>query len=119
MADTETTFQSIPHTTGWKQVTGTEPGQPVHSLWKSALLILILTGLFVVYLLVKPGPPQAVTLVDNLTQGLLEGVGLFLALPLWLIWNRRKGPSDDSLLPNTAVTNPSQRWVPFLLSLVF
>src|SRR6266581_327528 len=108
---------SIPHTTGWKQVTGTEPGQSVHSLWKSALLILMLTGVFVVYLLVKPGPPQAVTLVDNLSQGLLEGVGLFLALPLWLIWGMRKGPSDGSLLPNAAVTNPSQRWVPFLLSL--
>src|SRR6266567_2593710 len=108
---------SIPHTTGWKQVTSTEPGQSVHSLWKSALLILMLTGIFVVYLLVKPGPPQAVTLVDNLSQGLLEGVGLFLALPVWFIWGRRKGPSDGSLLPNAAVTNPSQRWVPFLLSL--
>ena len=117
MADTETTFQSIPPTTGWEQGTRTQPGQSVRSLWKSALLILVLTGLFVAYLLVKPGPPQAVTLVDNLIQGLLEGVGLLFALPLWLIWGRRKGPSDDSLLPNAAVTNPSQRWVPFLLSL--
>src|SRR5207248_921019 len=115
MADTETTFQSIPHTRDWEQVTRSQPRQYVHLLWKSALLILVLTGLFVVYLLVKPGPPQAVTLVDNLIQGLLEGVGLFLALPLWLIWSRRKGPSDGSLLPNAAVTNPSQRWVPFLL----
>src|SRR5438270_3665224 len=117
MADTETTFQSIPPTTGWEQVTKTQPGRYVHSLWKSALLILVLTGLFVAYLLVKPGPPQAVTLVDNLIQGLLEAVGLFLALPLWFIWSRRKRPSDGSLLPNVAVTNPSQRWVPFLLSL--
>lgn len=91
--------------------------QGMRSLGKSLVLILLLTGLFVAYLLVKPGPPQAVTLVDNLIQGLLEGVGLFLTLPLWLFWGGRKGPSADSSLPNAAVTTPSQRWVPLLLSL--
>jgi signal transduction histidine kinase len=91
--------------------------QDMRFLGKSLVLILLLNGLFVAYLLVRPGLPQAVTLVDNLTQGLLEGVGLLLALPLWLFWARRKGPSAGSLQPNAAVTNPNQRWVPLLLSL--
>ena len=59
-------------------------GQYMRSLWKSGLLILILTGLFVTYLLVKPGWPERVTLVDNIIQGLLEGVGLMLALPFFV-----------------------------------
>src|ERR1051326_1646313 len=117
MADTGTTVHSKPYTTDWKQITGTQSPQYLSSLWKSALLILVLTGLFVAYLLLKPGPPQAVTLVDNVIQGLLEGVGFFLALPLWFIWNRRNKPLDDSLLSNTAETNLSQRWVPILLGL--
>jgi signal transduction histidine kinase len=91
--------------------------QGMRFLSKNLVLILLLTGLFVAYLLVKPGPPQAVTLVDNLIQGLLEGVGLFLTLPLSLFWGGRKGPSAGSSLPNAAVTTSSQRWVPLLLSL--
>jgi signal transduction histidine kinase len=91
--------------------------QGIRALGKSLILILLLSGFFVAYLLVKPGPPQTVTLVDNLIQGLLEGVGLFLALPLWLFWGGRKGPSADSPLPNASVTSPSQRWLPLLLSL--
>ena len=61
-------------------------GQYIRSLWKSSLLILTLTGLFVGYLLVKPSgsAPERVTLVDNVIQGLLEGVGLLLTLPLFL-----------------------------------
>ena len=117
MANTETTFQTIPHTTDRNLATGTEPRQYVHWLWKGALLILVLTALFVAYLLVKPGPPQSLTLVDNLIQGLLEGVGFFLALPLWLFWGMREKPSDDSLPSNSVVANPGQRWVPVLLSL--
>jgi signal transduction histidine kinase len=84
---------------------------------KGLVLILLLCGLFVVYLLIKPGTPQTVTLVDNLIQGLLEGVGLLLALSLWLSGGGRKGLSVRSLLPGAAGTNPAQRWVPLLLGL--
>src|SRR5258708_12129337 len=84
MADSETTFQGIPHLMDGEQVTGTVQGQYLRSLWKSALLILVLTGLFVVYLLIKPGGPKLGNLGDNITQGLLEGIGLILTLPLFL-----------------------------------
>src|SRR5713226_1149632 len=84
---------------------------------KGLVLILLLCGLFVAYLLIKPGTPQTVTLVDNLIQGLLEGVGLLLALSLWLPGGGRKGLSVRSPLPGAAGTNPAQRWVPLLLGL--
>ena len=84
---------------------------------KGLVLVLLLSGLFVVYLLSKPGTPQTVTLVDNLIQGLLEGVGLFLTLPLWLSGSGRMWPSVRSLLPGAAGMNPIQRWVPLLLGL--
>ncbi len=84
---------------------------------KGLVLILLLCGLFVAYLLIKPGTPHTVTLVDNLIQGLLEGVGLFLAILLWLPGGGRKGLSVRSLLPGAAGTNPAQRWVPLLLGL--
>lgn len=51
---------------------------------KGLALILLLSGLFVAYLLIKPGTPHTINLVDNLLQGLLEGVGLLLVLTLWL-----------------------------------
>jgi len=84
---------------------------------KSFALVLLLGGLFAAYLLFKPGVPLATTLVDNLTQGLLEGVGLLLTLPLWLPGDGRKGLPAGSLPPGTAGTSPVQRWVPLLLSL--
>src|SRR6266849_603104 len=84
---------------------------------KSFALVLLLSGLFAAYLLFKPGVPLAMTLVDNLTQGLLEGVGLLLTLPLWLPGDGRKGLPAGSLPPVTAGTSPVQRWVPLLLSL--
>ena len=65
----------------------------MRSLFQSVLLILVLTGLFVFYLLIKPGGPNQVNLGDNLTQGLLEAVGLLLTLPLF--WHRG-GRGDDS-----------------------
>src|SRR5258706_4936353 len=83
MPDVETTLQSVPHLMDREQVTGTLPGQYVRSLWKSALLILMLTGLFVVYLLIKPGGPKLVNLGDNIAQGLFEAVGLLLTFPLF------------------------------------
>jgi signal transduction histidine kinase len=84
---------------------------------KSFALVLLLSGLFAAYLLFKPGVPLAMTLVDNLAQGLLEGVGLLLTLPLWLPGDGRKGLPAGSLPPGTAETSPVQRWVPLLLSL--
>ncbi|HYL43704.1 MAG TPA: HAMP domain-containing sensor histidine kinase [Ktedonobacteraceae bacterium] len=91
--------------------------QDMRFLGKGLALVLLLNGLFVTYLLVKPGSPQAVTLVDNLIQGLLEGVGLLLTLVLWLFLGRRKGLSAGLLLPNATATSSGQRWVPLLLSL--
>ncbi len=84
---------------------------------KGLVLILLLCGLFVAYLLIKPGAPHTVTLVDNLIQGLLAGVGLFLAILPWLPVGGRKRLSLRSPLPGAAGTNPAQRWVPLLLSL--
>src|SRR5260221_1827975 len=84
---------------------------------KDFALVLLLSGLFAAYLLFKPEMPLAMTLVDNLTQGLFEGVGLLLALPLWLPGDGRKGLPAGSLPPGTAGTSPVQRWVPLLLSL--
>ncbi len=84
---------------------------------KGLVLVLLLSGLFVIYLLSKAGTPQTVTLVDNLIQGLLEGVGLFLTLPLWLPGGGRMWPPARSLLPGAAGMNPVQRWVPLLLGL--
>jgi hypothetical protein len=113
MADTETKLQSIPHPIDWEQVMGTVPGQYVRSLWRSALLILILTGLFVVYLIIKPGGPQSVNLGDNVIQGLLEAVGFLLTLPLIL----RARPFLAPFSGHVAPARTPQRWVPILLGL--
>ena len=84
---------------------------------KGLVLILLVSGLFAAYLLIKPGDPQMVTLVDNLTQVLLAGVGLFLAILPWLPVGGGKRLSLRSLLPGAAGTKPAQRWVPLLLGL--
>lgn len=84
---------------------------------KGLVLILLLCGLFAAYLLLKPGAPQTVTLVDNLIQGLFAGVGLFLAILPWLPVGGGKRLSLRSPLPGAGGTNPAQRWVPLLLSL--
>ena len=117
MADTETTFQSIPHLMDREQVTGTVHGQYVRSLWKSVLLILVLTGLFVAYLLIKPGGPKLVNLGDNITQGLLEAVGLLLTLPLFGQGNGRGGRFPAPFTGHVAPARTPQRWVPLLLGL--
>lgn len=84
---------------------------------KGLVLILLLCGLFAAYLLLKPGAPQTVTLVDNLIQELFAGVGLFLAILPWLPVGGGKRLSLRSPLPGAGGTNPAQRWVPLLLSL--
>ena len=85
--------------------------------WKGLLLILVLITLFVIYLLFKPGPPASVTLVDNLTQALFEGVGFFLTLPLFLQSSRLRKltPAPSRIRPPSSLT--TQRWVPLLLGL--
>jgi signal transduction histidine kinase len=70
---------------------------------KGLVLILLLSGLFAAYVLIQPGAPHMVTLVDNLIKGLLAGVGLFLVVLPWV--------------PGAAGTTPAQRWVPLLLGL--
>src|SRR6266487_3376785 len=94
-------------------------GQSMRSLWKSALLILTLTGLFVSYLLFKPGgsSPTLVTFVDNVIQGLLEGVGLLLTLPLFLHGIGRTRQGNVSFAERVAPARIGQRWVPILLGL--
>ncbi len=85
---------------------------------KSFVLILLLSGLFGAYLLYKPGDPHMVILVDNLTQGLLEGMGLLLTLPLFLPRGGQMGsPAGTLPQPGTATTSFTQRWVPLLLGL--
>jgi len=117
MADSETTFQSIPHLMDGEQVTGTVQGQYMRSLWKSALLILMLTGLFVVYLLIKPGGPKLVNLGDNISQGLLEAVGLLLTFPLFWHGCGRGGRFPAPFTGYVAPARTLQRWVPLLLGL--
>ncbi len=94
-------------------------GQTMRSLWKSGLLILTLTGLFVSYLLLKPGgsSPDQVTFVDNVIQGLLECVGLLLTLPLFLHGIGRTRHRNVSFAERVAPARIGQRWVPVLLGL--
>jgi hypothetical protein len=94
-------------------------GQTMRSLWKSGLIILTLTGLFVSYLLFKPGgsSPDLVKFVDNVTQGLLEGVGLLLTLPLFLYGIGRTRQKHVSFAERVAPGRIGQRWVPVLLGL--
>src|SRR5437588_7838534 len=91
--------------------------QATRLLCKSLVLIVLLTALFVVYLLFKPGSPAWVTLVDNLVQGLLEGVGLFLTLPLFLQRHHRRMPGPESSRSRSVPSPTTQRWVPLLLGL--
>lgn len=119
MAKTETSVRTAANSLYWKPAVRIINGQYVRSLWKSSLLVLTLTGLFVSYLLVKPGgsAPGLVTLVDNIIQGLLEGVGLILTLPLFLQGINRIGQRNISFAERIAPTRTGQRWVPLLLGL--
>src|SRR5260370_37811927 len=91
--------------------------QATRLLCKSLVLIVLLTALFVVYLLFKPGSPAWVTLVDNLVQGLLEGVGLFLTLPLFLQRSQQRMHAPESSRSRPAPSQRTQRWGPLLLGL--
>src|SRR5436305_2941754 len=91
--------------------------RPISSLWKSLILILLLTALFVVYLLFKPGNPASVTLVDNLIQGILEGVGLFLTFPYFLPSSHQSEHVPTSSQSSPTPPQTRQQCVPFLLGL--
>ena len=77
MADTDTGISAAPQPEQGGQVLTVIDGQCMRSLWKSGLLVLVLTALFVAYLLIKPGGPARVTFIDNIIQGLLEGAAVF------------------------------------------
>src|SRR5947209_2237849 len=117
MADTETEISAALQPGHEGQVLTVSHGLYVRSLWKSGLLVLVLTGLFVAYLLIKPGGPERVAFVDNIIQGLLEGVGLLLALPLFVRGIGRIRQSPPSFAERVAPAKTSQRWVPLLLGL--
>jgi len=112
MVDTETPFPSRRPVLS-EQGMGTPYGEIARFLWKSTLLIFLLTSLFVTYLLIKPGGPAVVNLGDNVIQGLLEGVGLLLTLPLFWPGSGRRVPFTGRVAP----ARTPQRWVPFLLGL--
>jgi len=117
MADTDTGISAAPQPEQGGQVLTVIDGQCMRSLWKSGLLVIVLTGLFVAYLLIKPGGPARVTFIDNIIQGLLEGVGLILALPFFIEVIHRIRQSPPSFAERVAPAKTSQRWVPLLLGL--
>src|SRR5438552_648431 len=111
MADTDTGDSDAPQPEQGGQVLTVIDGQCMRSLLKSCLLVIVLTGLFVAYLLVKPGGPARVTFVDNIIQGLLEGVGLILALPFFIQGIDRIRQSPPSFAERVATAKTSQRWL--------
>jgi len=117
MADTKTTVRATLHPEYRRQLVRAMNGQPMRALWKGGLLILTLTGLFVGYLLFKPGgtSPATVKFVDNVIQGLLEVVGLLLTLPLFLYGIGRIRQKHLSFAERVAPGRIGQRWVPVLL----
>src|SRR5438067_3528813 len=117
MADTDTGISAAPQPEQGGQVLTVIDGQYMRSLLKSGLLVIVLTGLLVAYLLVKPGGPARVTFVDNIIQGLLEGVGLILALPFFIQGIDRIRQSPPSFAERVAPAKTSQHWVPVLLGL--
>jgi hypothetical protein len=72
---------------------------PAGSLRRSGGFILLLTGLFVVWLLVQPGTHAQFIAGDNVLQGLLECAGFALALPLGLFRRREllSGPASPAI----------------------
>ena len=120
MVETKTSVRATAHSGHWGRVVRALHGrQYTRSLWKSGLLILILTGLFVSYLLFKPGgsSPHVVRFVDDVIQGLLEGVGLLLTLPLFVRAAGRSRQRNSSFAERVARARVGQRWVPLLLGL--
>src|SRR5437870_4397724 len=86
------------------------------ALWKPLSLIVVGTGLMLVYLLLKPMPSARFTFGDNLLQGVLEAVGLLLALPILLPASTRKQAAARSCSRWLAWWIPSGSAVPLLLA---
>src|SRR5947207_9587288 len=86
------------------------------TLWKPLSLLIICTGLFLIYLVLKPLPSTLFTFGDNLLQGALEVVGLLLALPILLpasTWEQAGARSSQCWLARWV---PSGSVVPLLLA---
>ncbi|HKF35694.1 MAG TPA: hypothetical protein VKB35_02240, partial [Ktedonobacteraceae bacterium] len=119
MVETETSVRGGAHSGYRWRVVRVLHGRYIRLLWKSGLLILILTCLFAGYLLFKPGGSSShlVKFVDNVIQGLLEAVGLLLTFPLFLAGTGRPRQRNISFAERVARARVGQRWVPLLLGL--
>jgi diguanylate cyclase (GGDEF)-like protein len=87
-----------------------------NALWKPLSLLLVGTGLFLAYLLLKPMPSALFTFGDNLLQGALEAVGLLLAFPILLPASTREQAGARSSPRWLAWWTPSGSVVPLLLA---
>src|SRR5438128_2711084 len=87
-----------------------------HALWKPLGLLLVGTGLFLAYLLLKPVPSGRFTFGDNLLQGALEAVGLLLAVPILLPASTREQAAARSFPRWLARWISSGSVVPLLLT---
>ncbi len=86
------------------------------ALWKPLSLLLIFTGLFLTYLLLKPVPSALFIFGDNLLQAALEGVGLLFALPILLPTSARRQGGTDTSPRWLAWWLPSISIIPLLLA---
>ncbi len=86
------------------------------TLWKPLSLLIICTGLFLTYLVLKPLPSALFTFGDNLLQGALETVGLLLALPILLSTSTREQARARSISRWQAWWIPTGSLVPLLLA---
>jgi diguanylate cyclase (GGDEF)-like protein len=87
-----------------------------HAIWKPLGLLTVCIGLFLTYLLLKPVPPTLFIFGDNLLQGVLETVGLLLALPILLSTSSREQARARSSSPCLAWWIPTGSFVPLLLA---
>jgi len=86
------------------------------ALWKPLSLLLVGSGLFLAYLLLKPIPSALFIFGDNLQQGMLEAVGLLFALPILLPASIREQVGARSSPRWLAWWTPSGSVVPLLLA---
>ncbi len=86
------------------------------TLWKPLSLLLVVCGLFLAYLWLKPVPPALFTFGDDLLQGVSEVVGLLLALPILLPASTRERTAARSSPRWLAWWTPSGSAVPLLLA---
>jgi diguanylate cyclase (GGDEF)-like protein/PAS domain S-box-containing protein len=82
-----------------------------HALWPWATLIVLVTGVFLTWLLVKPGPPTLVRAADNLA---LLGAALLGAV---LCVGRGRGWPGAARSDAPAPAALARRWAPLLLGL--